>query len=144
VGRVSCPLQLSQLGATLLYASCQTLFCNSCQIQVHLTTSMRSSPFGFREMCSGSEEGSYLRLIDFVSLNSRLESHKEETRWSFFSTAASERRGGNLKDFKDFYLQAKARIWPSLSFVPCSLDSGMVTVQGYLAHKKTPPPRTLQ
>ena len=68
-------------------------------------------------------EGGYLRLIDFVSLNSRLESHKEETRWSFFSTAASERRGGNLKDFKDFYLQAKARIWPSLSFVPCSLDS---------------------
>ena len=30
------------------------------------------------EMCSGSEEGSYLRLIDFVSLNSRRESRKEE------------------------------------------------------------------
>jgi len=29
-------------------------------------------------MCSGSEEGTYLRLIDFVSLNSRLESNKEE------------------------------------------------------------------
>ena len=29
------------------------------------------------EMCSGSEAGSYSRLIDFVSLNSRLESHKE-------------------------------------------------------------------
>jgi len=32
----------------------------------------------FTEMCSGSEEGSYLRLIDFLSLNSRLESNKEE------------------------------------------------------------------
>jgi len=29
-------------------------------------------------MCSGSEEGSYLRLIDFLSLNSRLESNKQE------------------------------------------------------------------
>ena len=27
---------------------------------------------------NGSEGGSYLRLIDFVSLNSRLESNKEE------------------------------------------------------------------
>jgi len=32
------------------------------------------------EMCSGSEEGSYLRLIHFVSLNSRLESKKEEDK----------------------------------------------------------------
>jgi len=49
------------------------------------------------EMWSGSEEGSYLRLIDFfVSLNSGLENHKEE--------------------------------------------KGKVTVQGYLAHEKTPTP----
>ena len=34
----------------------------------------------FTEMCSGSEEGSYLRLLDFVSFNSRLESNKEEGR----------------------------------------------------------------
>jgi hypothetical protein len=48
-------------------------------------------------MWSGSEEGSYLRLIDFfVSLNSGLENHKEE--------------------------------------------KGKVTVQGYLAHEKTPTP----
>jgi len=33
--------------------------------------------FYFTEMCSGLEAGSYLRLI-FVSLNSRLESNKEE------------------------------------------------------------------
>ena len=32
----------------------------------------------FTEICSGSEKGSYLRLIDVVSLNSRLESSKEE------------------------------------------------------------------
>ena len=31
----------------------------------------------FAEMCSGSEEGSYLRLMTFVSLTSRLESNKE-------------------------------------------------------------------
>ena len=30
------------------------------------------------EMCSGSEAGSHLRLIDLNSLNSRLESNKEE------------------------------------------------------------------
>jgi hypothetical protein len=31
-------------------------------------------------MCSGFEEGSHLRLIDFVSLNSRLESNSEEEK----------------------------------------------------------------
>ena len=31
-------------------------------------------------MCSGSEAGSYLRLMDFVSLNSRLESNEEEEK----------------------------------------------------------------
>jgi len=35
----------------------------------------------FPEMCSGFEAGSYLRLID-VSLNSRLESNKEEAEES--------------------------------------------------------------
>jgi len=30
------------------------------------------------QSCVGGEEGSYLRLIDFISLNSRLESNKEE------------------------------------------------------------------
>ena len=35
----------------------------------------------FTEMCRGSEEGSYVRLADTcVSLNSRLESNKEEER----------------------------------------------------------------
>ena len=34
----------------------------------------------FTGMRSGSEEGSYLRLIDCVSLNSRLESNKDEKR----------------------------------------------------------------
>jgi len=29
-------------------------------------------------MCSGSDAGTFLRLIDFVSLNYRLESNKEE------------------------------------------------------------------
>jgi len=35
---------------------------------------------GWCEMCSGSEAGSYLRLRLCVSLNSRLESNKEETK----------------------------------------------------------------
>ena len=42
-------------------------------------------------MCSGSEAASYLRLIDFVSLNSRLERNEqaEEGRgtWAMLSTA---------------------------------------------------------
>ena len=38
---------------------------------------------------------------------------------------ASGRRGNTFDRFKDFYLKAKARIWPWLSYVPCSLDSGL-------------------
>ena len=30
---------------------------------------------------------------------------------------APERKGINLKDFKDFYMKAKARIWPGLSYM---------------------------
>jgi len=36
----------------------------------------------FNKLCSGSVAGSYLRLIDFLSLNSRLESNKEEKELS--------------------------------------------------------------
>ena len=32
------------------------------------------------EMCSGSEAGSYLTLLNFVSLNSRLKSNQEEEK----------------------------------------------------------------
>jgi len=34
----------------------------------------------FPEMYSGSEAGSYVRLIEFVSFNSRLESNKERKK----------------------------------------------------------------
>ena len=44
----------------------------------------------FTERRSGSEAGSYSRLIDFVSLNSRLESHKEEERRARMRRAANE------------------------------------------------------
>jgi len=37
--------------------------------------------------------------------------------WSRFSDSASERRGNNLGDFHDLYLQVKARIWPRLSYM---------------------------
>jgi len=47
------------------------------------STSFQRIPRDSAEMCSGSEAGSYLRLIDFVSFDSRLESNKEEkTRFS--------------------------------------------------------------
>ena len=48
--------------------------------------------------CSGSEAGSYLRLIDFVyhsTLGLRVIKKKKKNQ-----------------TFKDFYLEAKARIWP--------------------------------
>ena len=45
-------------------------------------------------MCSGSEAGSYLRLIDFfVSLNSRLESNKEEEKKNGPAMEETERKG---------------------------------------------------
>ena len=31
--------------------------------------------------------------------------------------AATERRGNNLRGFEDIYLEAKARIWPRLSYM---------------------------
>jgi len=79
------------------------------------------------EMCSGSEAGSYLRLIDFV-YHSTLGlivikkkrrivnelasgSTKERLRWT-----AVEQGGNNLDGVKDFHskmaLKSKARIWP--------------------------------
>jgi len=60
-------------------------------------------------MCSGSEAGSYVRLIDFcVSLNSRLESNEEE----------AERVSGGL--FQDlgptkFSIQACNNVWRGLN-----------------------------
>ena len=46
----------------------------------------------FTEMCSGSEAGSYLRLIDFcASLNSRRESNKEEADHEVKGDLAAER-----------------------------------------------------
>ena len=49
-------------------------------------------------MCSGSEEGSYLRLTDFVSLNSRRESNKEaeEEQAAFCMTSIQERNTPHL------------------------------------------------
>jgi len=45
------------------------------------------------EKCSGSEAGSYLRLIDFRSLNSRLESNKteEEKTWPHLDARGQHR-----------------------------------------------------
>jgi hypothetical protein len=43
------------------------------------------------EMCSGSEEGSYLRPILFQSLNSRLERNEEEERTYVCQELVSQR-----------------------------------------------------
>ena len=53
----------------------------ACGVQGERRFSAYSSQFEnnyLTEMCSGSEAGSYLRLIDCVSLKSRLASNKEE------------------------------------------------------------------
>ena len=46
-------------------------------IYSHRATGVHENNY-FTEMCSGSEAGSYLRLIDYVSLNARIESNNEE------------------------------------------------------------------
>ena len=43
--------------------------------------------------------------------------HPHSLGQGLLSCAASERRGKFLRDFKDFCLKAKARIWPSLSYI---------------------------
>ena len=66
-------------------------------------------------MCSGSEEGSYLGLVDFcitqLESNKEEEEEKEPLHTGRDSGPASERRGKNSKGFKDVYLKAKAIIW---------------------------------
>ena len=61
--------------------------------------------------------------------------------------AASERRGNTVKRFKNFYLEAKASIWPWLSWM-CHVGSTVGVqishlFQGYLAGKNAHFPRVL-
>jgi len=52
-------------------------------------------------MCSGSEAGSYVRLIDFVlctSLNSRLESNKEEGTGPKASSKSMRTLSSSMRD----------------------------------------------
>jgi hypothetical protein len=46
-----------------------------------------------------------------------------------------ERRGSNIKDFRDSNLKDTARFWPLLS---CMSHIRSIAVEGYLAHKKPP------
>ena len=57
----------------------------------------------FTEMCSGSEAGSYLRLINFVSLNSRLASNNEEEE-------EEEGRPEPLASFFFFFVTLEPRV----------------------------------
>ena len=94
------------------------------------------------QMCSGSEAGSYLRLIDSCitqlkaqgpsrtcneskeedqKRNSRLlppNSPQNGSKPSVLrpSPTTFERRGNHLKGLNDFYLKAKSRIWPWFFF----------------------------
>ena len=43
------------------------------------------------------------------------------------SSAAAERKGNKAKHFKGFYLKAKTRTWPWLSFM-CNVRSEAVSV----------------
>ena len=83
-------------------------------------------------MCSGSEAGSYLRLIDFVLHSTlglrvikkkrrryhglergRVRERRAPTPLSDLSHVTScKQKENDLKGLKDFYLKAKARIWP--------------------------------
>jgi len=84
----------------------------------------------FAEIRSGSEEGSYLRLKDFVSLNSRLESDKEKAEkppipsstGNFLPANPSIRQKVPYKFFQ-------SRVQITQDF-PCGF-----AVQGYLAHE---------
>ena len=72
-------------------------------------------------MCSGSDAGSYLRLIDFVyhsNLGLREIKEKEEVEWS-----------PSISDLK------RARVHKMGA--PTYIDTH---IQGYLAHKKQRPP----
>ena len=68
-----------------------------------------SSPFKntyFTEMRSGSKAGSYLRLVDFVSLNSWLESTKEEKNADRDRKEDDERRERQVDPLSDLQIQA--------------------------------------
>ena len=65
----------------------------------------------------------------------------EHTRRKMHVTALSERKGNSFKDFDDFYLKAKARIWPELAYVFHVRSAAAIAIHKYLAYKKQPPPQ---
>ena len=66
-------------------------------------------------MCSGSEAGSYLRLIDIVSLNSRLECNKEEEEEETPRGAVKRRPLSSESGRFAKYKTVKASFWSWLS-----------------------------
>ena len=71
-----------------------------------------------------------------VSLNSRRESNKEEDEDAAASRRcsgkeAAERTGSNIHGFEEFHLKAKARIWPSPSYVYHICSTAEAEATGY-------------
>ena len=76
----------------LFFSVCDLSGATRCRSGAPLTTFPHTQQNRyFTEMCSGSVAGSYLRLIGFVSFNSRLESNKEEAEGgvSFFDLSGA-------------------------------------------------------
>jgi len=59
--------------------------------------------------------------------------------FSSFRTPPTERRGNNLNRGKNFYLEAKARIWPRLSYM-CHIRSTVVREKSALSSASWLPP----
>ena len=53
------------------------------------------------KVCSGSEEGSCVRLVDFVSLSSRLESNQEEEEGAASLAASAVSSSSSLLSLQD-------------------------------------------
>jgi len=95
-------------------------------------------------MRSSSKEGSYLRLVDFVSLNSRPRAIRKKKKKAKGECWPLTKLMGQVQDYlatrKNF-----SRFDPrALAVFPHPLAALVSTLQQHLVQKKSPPSRTLQ
>ena len=97
-------------------------------------------------MCSGSEAGSYLRLIDFVyhsTLVLRVINNKKIQFYQIqFDQIQFDKTQFDQIQFDKIQLESPFCAILRVDFA--FLTRYSCTIQGYLAHEKLPPPRTLQ
>jgi len=87
-------------------------------------------------MCSGSEAGSYVRLIDFCMLESNKEEKVQPASRTPSPTRPAQPRAGAWSLALHIIIALALHIFLSLALhIFLSL-----ALQGYLAHKKLPPP----